>query len=134
MMMSAGPMRGLCVATFRWMVTAAYTAVITTISLTPNRSLRRFMVSWEFPNRDKCLHFLMYGVLAVLLTWALQLHAVKSRTRLLVAISCAAYGLAVEILQVLVLPGDRMFSAWDAVANLAGAACAIVALGAIRRD
>lgn len=93
-------------------------AVIAVLSLVP---------AWLFPESvtripgiDLWAHLLMYGSLGFLLRWAAGPEPLPAAARWLPA-GAAAYGLLMEVLQLLVSSGSRCFGWDDAAANLAGA-------------
>lgn len=112
---------------FRWSISFLYGAVVLALSVWPGRD----MPDWEMPpGFDKAVHFMMYGMFAMLLGWA----SGDSRGKGLVlpaciAAFCAVYGLALESLQGSLEFLQRSRSAWDSVANVLGSA---VFLGARR--
>lgn len=115
-------------ALVRWVALGAYTALITRLSLAPSSSLKLFSRYFKFPNADKVAHFAMYGVLAALLVWAFRVRVTRFRAALWVAGVCIAYGLLMEVLQIIILPGDRHFSLLDFAANTAGAVASVFLL------
>jgi len=111
----------------RW-ACGAHLALIAILSLLP---------AWMFPPSaagipgiDKVAHVAMYGVLGILLRWAAgdksQTRDNRPETRDFeiwmwgLPLAGAGYGLLMELLQLGFSGGSRMFSWWDAAANLAG--------------
>ncbi|MBN1426003.1 VanZ family protein [Candidatus Fermentibacteria bacterium] len=112
----------------RWIVVGVYAALVTRLSLAPSSSLKLFSKYIRFAHSDKVVHFAMYGVLAALLVWAFRVRATRVKTALWVAGICVGYGLLMEILQILLLPGDRHFCLVDVTANTAGAVASVLLL------
>jgi VanZ family protein len=105
----------------RWIVWGTYTLLIAVASLAPSSS---FKEAPSFSHADKIVHFLMYGLNAMLLLWALTPKLKNIALRLITTILfCSAYGILMEILQETLLPNDRTFSFWDIAANITGATC-----------
>ncbi len=116
----------------RWIVWAISTLLIMAVSLMPSSTFRG---APTFPHADKLVHFLMYGVHAALLLWALDLQHNNVAMSLIRAIFyCAAYGIFMECLQATLLPNDRLFSVGDIIANIAGALCFSSVLCCSRKD
>jgi VanZ family protein len=120
-------------ALVRWTILAAYTAVITKLSLSPSSSLRFFSKYLKFAHADKVAHFAMYGVLAALLVWALRIRVARMETAARVVGVCLCYGLFLEVLQLYLLPGDRCFSLLDVTANTSGAIVSVALLALAER-
>ncbi len=112
----------------RWIVTAAYAAVVMYISV------KRIGGEPPFPHFDKLVHFVMYGGLGFLFAWCLGTGAALTRTGIVV-ISFAlatAYGVVAEVVQHFV--PTRSMELADMVVNAAGAlAGAATALRLTRR-
>ncbi len=103
----------------RWTLWAVYTLLIAVASLAPSST---FKDTPSFLHADKIIHFIMYGIEATLLLWALTPKLKKVATRLILTILfCSTYGILMEILQATL--SDRTFSIGDIVANIAGATC-----------
>jgi len=103
----------------RWTLWAVYTLLIAVASLAPSST---FKDTPSFLHADKIIHFIMYGIEAVLLLWALTPKLKNVATRLILTILfCSAYGILMEILQATL--SDRTSSIGDIVANIAGATC-----------
>ena len=80
----------------------------------------------QVPGMDKLVHFLMYGGYVGLACWAAfpEGKARWGRAAVIVAY-CSMFGLCMEVLQLVLRPGDRSFSLGDAAANLLGAGVAV---------
>jgi len=104
-----------------WIVTAIYTALLTTASLLP--SGQGPLGGWDAslsPDLQDALHLPAYAGLVVL--WALSWSArspLTARTILAIACACVAFGLAMELAQS-VIPG-RTCGLSDMLTNAAGA-------------
>ncbi len=81
-----------------------------------------------FPNSDKAVHFLMYGIMAIFLLSRLQLEDGISQQLVLIitVISVIIFGGLLEIAQEL-FTATRQASVWDFLANGLGALAAAVA-------
>ena len=113
-----------------WLPVLVYVAVIFSLSAQPN-----LKPPLPFPNSDKLLHLLEYGVLGLLLTRALRAR-LPARRPLAVAVVALALGSAVgaadETFQRSV-PG-RQSSAFDWAADTAGVALAQAAFAWLARN
>jgi len=104
-----------------WVVTAVYTALLTTASLLP--SGEGPLGGWDAslsPDMQDALHLPAYTGLVVL--WALSWSArspLTARTILIIACACVAFGAAMELAQS-VIPG-RTCSLSDGLVNTTGA-------------
>lgn len=114
----------------RWVVCCLDLVLIAGLSLAP---------AWLFPESatriqgiDLWVHLLMYGSLGFLLRWAAGPEPLSAAARWLPA-GAAAYGLLMEVLQLLVSSGSRCFGWDDAAANLAGAVLCWWAAGFVFR-
>jgi VanZ family protein len=109
----------------RTSLSGAYVIVVAVLCLLPARTFEDVP---SFTNADAVAHFLMYGLLAGMLCWALAGKTGSSTARYAgVILSCAAYGMLIELLQA-AFPGlGRTFSWLDETANCAGA-IAVVAI------
>ncbi len=105
----------------RWLICGLYTVGITMCSLLPSKSIASLLGGRNIPLSDKIVHFGMYGVLAMLVMWALGAGITTKVSGIGVFIGCFFYGLLMEGLQSLLLPGDRYFSWGDTAANGLGA-------------
>lgn len=112
----------------RWCIVAVYVGAVTKLSLSPSSSLRLFSAYMKFPHSDKVVHFIMYGVLAALLVWAMRTRVRNRQTALAVVGVCLLYGLLMEVMQMVLLPGDRFFCVLDVGANTLGAAASVALL------
>ena len=105
----------------RWTLCGIYTLLIAVASLAPSRTFKDIPT---FSSADLLVHFIIYGIYASLLLWALAPKCKNITTRLITTILfCSAYGILMEILQETLLPDDRTFSFWDIAANITGATC-----------
>ena len=114
----------------RWALTGAYAALIAFLCLAPSSRLH---VPRFFEGEDKVAHFGMHAVYAALLVWSLNpRHAAALRcgkSRAAGVFLCTfGFGVAMEILQPILQPGDRTFSYLDMAANGAGALAALSVL------
>jgi VanZ family protein len=98
-----------------------YALLLLGMSLLPSAALAGAPVF--FPGQDKLVHFLMYGCLAVLLSWTLQERLrCKPLLGLVAVVALAAgYGGLMEILQGWLSWTQRACSWGDMLANLVGA-------------
>lgn len=101
----------------RWAVAIGYAAVIMIVSSIPSEE---FPVGMPF-NLDKVAHAVEYGILAFFVCRAAR--APGPPVLVLIALSCAGYGILDELHQSLI-PG-RFPSVWDAAADAAGSALAV---------
>jgi len=109
----------------RWLLTGVYTVALAVVSLLSGDLVDE--TPDLFPHQDKAGHFIAYAVYALLLAWSWQ--ARRTITALALAaivVYCTAYGVAMEWLQALLRPGDRMFSLADMAANGMGAVVCVV--------
>lgn len=112
----------------RWAAVAAAVALVAWGALTPRPALPEL----DVPFADKLLHAGAFGVVAVLVGWALVLPTRRGLARWLGAWTFAVgYGIAVEVLQGFV-PG-RSQEVADAVADAVGATIGLALLGALVR-
>lgn len=116
----------------RWTICVLYTVIITTVSIAPSSTFENLPA---IPLADKIAHFFMYGIYAAVLLWTLQ---VKDQKRWLfplgVVLFCGLYGAAMEFLQQISRPGDRLFSVSDMAANLTGAFFFTLARSPLQRE
>jgi len=96
-------------------VTIVWLLIILLFSIIPTRGLQTGHPS------DKIVHFVIYGIQAVIFFRVLKLKVSLSKTIILSISLASIYGLAMELLQ-LVLPW-RKFSFSDEIANVSGAFC-----------
>ncbi len=108
-------------AWIRWGVLAGYAGVVTWLMLTPSPPGLVIKALDLFPQVDKVLHFLVYGVLALLLRWALTVHHQLRAGFTTVVLGAVAYGLFMECLQALLVAYARSFEWMDIVSNSLGA-------------
>jgi VanZ family protein len=99
----------------------------------PSKALTGLLVDIGIPHNDKVVHFLMYGVLAILLLWALEVKKMHCALVLGIVLGCFAYGALMEVLQLVAIVGHREFSWADMVANGLGAVVAVVLYPMIAR-
>ena len=109
---------------FRWGITGIYVAAVTLLSLMPSKKLSPFIPS--FSNSDKVGHAVLYGGLAFLLCWAMRPGTKHPKWLLWAALTVQLYGALMELMQLILLPGDRFFSVGDMVANSMGAMLAVL--------
>jgi len=116
-----------------WVVTAIYTALLTTASLLP--SGQGLLGGWDAsisPNLQNGLHLPAYAGIVIL--WALSWSTRSPLTTcsiLAVTCACVAFGAAMELAQS-VIPG-RTCSLKDGLVNLVGVILGYIALVAWRR-
>lgn len=112
----------------RWVVCGVYALLVLVLSVMPAGALAQ--TPELFPHQDKVLHALMYGILAVLLGWALreQLHRKPLAWMLGIVAAATAYGALMEILQGQLTSIQRTCSWGDMLANLVGAVLGTVIL------
>ena len=111
---------------FRWILCGAYSMGIFLVSLMPSKTLKGILTHIGIPHKDKVLHFAMYGVLAVLVMWALRVRRIRGSLVFEVISGCFLYGALIEVLQHTVAAGDRHFSWADMIANGLGAGIAVI--------
>lgn len=104
-------------------VTAGYLLTLSAVSLLPQECLVELPPLLAFA--DKVVHFMLYGLLALLLYWTCGATRANPRTVLAGTFAfCLAHGSLLEFLQG-ALPGvNRTTSLWDVLANMAGALAA----------
>ena len=113
----------------RWLVCAAYTVLLTVLSLVPRAAV--VPVSPPIPHADKLGHFLAYGLYALLIAWAAAPRwRIDVRSAAAVVIYCGLFGLCMEVLQPVMQPMDRTFSMADFLANIAGS-CVFVGIACV---
>lgn len=89
--------------------------------------------AFKIPHKDKYVHFALYFILAML--WCLALGQAKKtslRSRWLVFLYAAGYGILIEVLQG-VLTTQRSPEVADALVNALGAAMAIILLPLLQK-
>lgn len=111
----------------RWLPTAAWAALILTLSSVPTPA---FAASSGFPGADKLAHAGLYAVLGWFALRALMPESNGVRAVLLTVVAVAAFGALDEWHQRFV-PG-RFPEAWDVVADVCGGAVGSV-VAAVRR-
>ena len=109
----------------RWVPALLWLAVIFTATSIPNPDVP------AVPGGDKAAHAIMYGVLAALVGFALDVGG-RSVTRLLLAFVALAGLAAADEWHQKLIPG-RSGSVGDWIADVAGAAVTLLAAGAVWR-
>lgn len=106
-----------CPARIRWLACGFHCVLIALLSLLP---------AWIFPpsatqvpGLDKVMHLGMYGLLGALLRWAAN-PGESSSPRVWLPAAAIGYGALMEVLQLVLGGGTRMFSAGDIMANGVG--------------
>ncbi len=117
----------------RWLVCGLYTVGITLCSLLPSKSMTSMLGGLNLPLSDKIVHFGMYGILAILVMWAMGAVVITRFSGGTVFSGCFVYGTLMEALQMLFLPGDRYFSWGDMVANGLGACAGLMVFSLLIR-
>lgn len=113
----------------RWIATVCYAVLVAFASLLPRVKQRPNILLP--PHIDKVAHFAAYALLAAALSWALSSRLPRCRpARASTLVFCALYGAALEALQAVLAPLGRDFSAFDLVANIAGAAVCLTIIAA----
>ena len=107
---------------FRCAACATYAGLVTWLSLAPASTFSKLPAVLERPGMDKLAHFLMYGLLVLLVRWALAEHWKFRLPPWSIVAGASAYGLAMEIAQALMAQQyHRTFDVGDVIANTAGA-------------
>jgi VanZ family protein len=102
-------------------VVVAYAGFVTWVSLSPAETFAD--VPAILLRYDKVVHFVLYGMLASLLRWAMAAHWAVRPAFLVVVVGASAYGSFMEILQGALVRYHRSFELGDIVANTLGALC-----------
>jgi VanZ family protein len=118
---------------YRWIICGVYSMGILLLSLMPSKTLNHLLKDIGLPHSDKVFHFLMYGVLAGLVMWALRVNTLGYSVVLKVVAGCFLYGALMETLQLIIIPRDRHFSWGDMLANGLGAGTAVVLYMMLKR-
>lgn len=114
----------------RWLLTAAFVALIVVLSVTPDRSRPGDTVfHWLVTNTatwlQKVLHVLVYAALAALLVWALDSVESRRLRMMLALVAAVALGATLEWYQLRV-PG-RFGNIGDVLLNAGGAVIGLIA-------
>jgi len=104
----------------RWGCCAAYLGLVTWLSLGHTGVFADLPQAVALMGVDKLLHFFMYGILVLLLRWALADRHLSSLSCWMVVLGAAAYGLAMELCQSWLVPCLRSFEMGDLAANTVG--------------
>ncbi|MFW5996529.1 MAG: VanZ family protein [Lentisphaeria bacterium] len=104
----------------RWLILADYACLVVLLSLAPPQVFHGQSVL-QLPFSDKIAHFLIYTGFALLMFWALHRQNRAFLKGAVVTVGCGVvFGIIMELLQPIVMPGERFFSIADITANTAG--------------
>jgi len=108
----------------RYGICFGYGVFVGISSLMPSSSFGGWLKIIDCQHSDKIYHFIIYGILAVLIRWAVGGRVLRSFWAILLV--CMIYGALMELGQLLFLNGDRYFSFGDMAANGIGSAVGMI--------
>jgi len=118
-------------AGLRWVLTAAYFALVNWLLFTPSRTFRN--VPLFFPQEDKIAHLAIFGTLAALIRWSMPDRWVKGWRGGAFIVVLAAYGASTECIQALIPHSTRLFEWGDIAMDFTGVVLGMVICGWFRK-